>query len=329
MYEPNSEGLIMGYFEDVYLKRLNRYGTNHQERVQGQREREFENYLKKSVYKVDFSVIYPLGAGTLFTNDLITNPEEDEAGYVIANDSTLETDVSPSVLYAELQNSFDSEAGDVEIEETDSFLLVSKNLIEGIEYDLSNEYIGILEPYKQDKTQTLSYLLTRRNVILPSGYVLKTINTKGDERNWIIWWMEEIAATGYNRYVVMKANQLISWEDENKIKYTQWAHFSGPGSQKIKDMVQSTKENTVYLENENLYMFITTATNKINKNSYIEVSVENKEMAYSVSGLDCLSTKGIVYVSINPTYIRDKTEKPTQEETDSDSDFFWLNKGGN
>ena len=177
----------------------------------------------------------------------------------------METDVSPSVLYAELQNSFDSEAGDVEIEETDSFLLVSKNLIEGIEYDLSNEYIGILEPYKQDKTQTLSYLLTRRNVILPSGYVLKTINTKGDERNWIIWWMEEIAATGYNRYVVMKANQLISWEDENKIKYTQWAHFSGPGSQKIKDMVQSTKENTVYLENENLYMFITTATNKINK----------------------------------------------------------------
>ena len=44
----------MNYFEDVYLKRLNRYGTDYQSRVQAQREREFEGKLLKSIYRVDF-----------------------------------------------------------------------------------------------------------------------------------------------------------------------------------------------------------------------------------------------------------------------------------
>jgi hypothetical protein len=44
----------MNYFEDVYLKRLNRYGYDYQSRVQAQREEVFEGLLLKSVYRVDF-----------------------------------------------------------------------------------------------------------------------------------------------------------------------------------------------------------------------------------------------------------------------------------
>jgi hypothetical protein len=44
----------MNYFEDVYLKRLNRYGYDYQSRVQAQRERVFEDLLLKSLYRVDF-----------------------------------------------------------------------------------------------------------------------------------------------------------------------------------------------------------------------------------------------------------------------------------
>jgi hypothetical protein len=44
----------MSYYNDVYLKRLNRYGLDYQSRVQGQREREFEGKLLKSIYRVDF-----------------------------------------------------------------------------------------------------------------------------------------------------------------------------------------------------------------------------------------------------------------------------------
>lgn len=42
------------YYHDIYLKRLNRYGYNYQSRVQTQREKEFEDYLLKSVYRIDF-----------------------------------------------------------------------------------------------------------------------------------------------------------------------------------------------------------------------------------------------------------------------------------
>ena len=42
-----------GYY-DVYRKRLNRYGLDFQSRIQGERERDFENYLLKTIYRVDF-----------------------------------------------------------------------------------------------------------------------------------------------------------------------------------------------------------------------------------------------------------------------------------
>ena len=44
----------MKYF-DIYLKRLNRYGLDYQSRTQAKREKTFEAYLLKSVYKVDFN----------------------------------------------------------------------------------------------------------------------------------------------------------------------------------------------------------------------------------------------------------------------------------
>ena len=40
----------MSYYDDVYLKRLNRYGYDYQSRVQGQRVRLFEDYLLKTLY---------------------------------------------------------------------------------------------------------------------------------------------------------------------------------------------------------------------------------------------------------------------------------------
>ena len=44
----------MNYFEDIYKKRVNRYGTNYQNRILNQRKELFEKYLLKSIYRVDF-----------------------------------------------------------------------------------------------------------------------------------------------------------------------------------------------------------------------------------------------------------------------------------
>ena len=42
------------YYEEVYLKRLNRYGIDFQSRMQRQREENFKLQLKRSVYYVTF-----------------------------------------------------------------------------------------------------------------------------------------------------------------------------------------------------------------------------------------------------------------------------------
>lgn len=42
------------YYNEVYRRRLNRYGLDYQSRIQGQRERDFDAYLYKSIYRVDF-----------------------------------------------------------------------------------------------------------------------------------------------------------------------------------------------------------------------------------------------------------------------------------
>lgn len=39
---------------DIYKRRLNRYGLDYQSRIQGQRDRNFDDYLLKSIYRVDF-----------------------------------------------------------------------------------------------------------------------------------------------------------------------------------------------------------------------------------------------------------------------------------
>ena len=55
----------MSYFEDVYLKRLNRYGYNFQSRLQAQREENFERQLEKSIYYVQFMYDGKLQEGEL------------------------------------------------------------------------------------------------------------------------------------------------------------------------------------------------------------------------------------------------------------------------
>lgn len=64
----------MDYFNDVYLKRINRFGDNIQSRVHGQMEYDFEDKLRKSVNRVDLFDYYnkdkQIGEGILETNKI-------------------------------------------------------------------------------------------------------------------------------------------------------------------------------------------------------------------------------------------------------------------
>lgn len=235
------------YYRDVYLKRLNRYGLDYQSRIQGQRERDFENYLYKSIYRIDFEF------------DGIRHP-------------------------------------------------------------------GTLERYKQDYSETQGYLLTRRDLEIPNGTVLNIESRDGDKAPWMVWWIEQIEASGYNRYVVLKMSHLLSWS-YNKTLTEQWAYFAGPGKRTINDTIQSSGANLVFRENNNLHLFVTPFCESLIRESYFEVKQGELTQAYEIKEFDVHSTPGVAYVSVDPVAVRDKSGPPAISEDDAAEDVFWL-KGG-
>ena len=237
----------MEYFE-IYKKRLNRYGLDYQSRVQGQRDRNFDDYLLKSIYRVDF-----------WYNDTFT----------------------PATL----------------------------------------------ERYKQDYTETQCYLLTKREVKIPSGTILMIESRDGAQKPWMVWWLEEIEASGYNRYVVLKMTHLLTWRDAENILHEQWAFFQGPGTATISDTIKSSNGEALFSHNDNLYGFVTTYNNTIKRDVYFEVSYKETTNAYVVSELDVNSTPGVAYVTVDPSYIRDKSEEKVENPQSAAN--FWLNGGGN
>lgn len=237
----------MSYYDEVYLKRLNRYGYDYQSRIQGQRERNFEDYLLKTLYRVDFQ----------YGNKV---------------------------------------------------------------------HPGSLERYKQDYTQTQAYLLTRRDLTLPNGTIIKLTDQKGCCQPWMVWWLEQIQTSGYNRYVMLKMTHIMDWEDGDEV-IRQLGYFYGPGTARIKDSVKSATGDAIYTENDNLHMFITPYNKTLVKELYFEVTEGETTQAYQVSDVDINSTPGVAYVSVDPTLLRSHEARPEKNESSSESEFYWLDGG--
>ena len=239
----------MSYYDEVYLKRLNRYGTDYQSRVQGQREREFEDKLLKSLYRVDFD----------FNNEL---------------------------------------------------------------------HPATLERYKQDETQTLQYLLTRVSLNLPNGTILMIPDKDNILQPWLVYWLESIKASGYNRYVVLKMTHFITWKDREGIERSSWCYMYGQQDNMLKDELQSrSRMDGLYTENLKMSFFIMPTNEYIRKDIYLEIGNDALKEAYRVTGYDIQSTPGVEYVTVDPVYIRDNSPEPEQTEEDDDAKFFWLNGG--
>ena len=237
------------YYEDVYLKRLNRYGYDYQSRVQAQRERNFENKLLKSVYRVDFEF-------------------EDET------------------------------------------------------------HPATLERYKQDETELMQYLLTRVSLNIPNGTILMIPDKDLELQPWLVFWLESIKASGYNRYIVLKMTHYITWRDRDGIVQSSWCYMYGQQDNMLKDELRSrSRMDTLYTENLKTSFFIMPLNEKIRKDDYLEVGEGALREAYRVTGYDIQSTPGVEYVTVDPVYIRDLGPMPKQKAEDDPADFFWLNGG--
>lgn len=241
----------MGYYENVYLKRLNRYGIDFQTRIQGQREENFHRQLMKSVYYVEF------------------------------------------------------------------------------EYD-GKTYEGELIPMRQDETKTLQHLLTDVHLNIPNGTILFIPDKDFELRPWLIYYLEDLKASGYNRYIVLKMTHLLSWIDRSGVQRETWAYFYGQEDNMLKDELKSrSRSRVLYTENLKLSFFITPVNEFIKKDDYLEVGEGGLKEAYVVTGYDTQSTPGVEFVSVDPQYIRDLTPPPEQTEEDDEADFYWINRGEN
>ena len=239
----------MGFY-DIYNLRLNRYGEDYTSRMQNKREEEFERYLEKSVYRVNF----------IF--------------------------------------------GD-------------------------KKQVGSLEKYKQDDTRTLQYLLTNVHLNIPNGTILKIPNKDGRPMPWMVYWLESIEASGYNRYIMLKMTHFLKWTARDGNICSSWAYMYGQEDNMLKDEIRSrSRMDTLYGENLKSSFFVMPVTASIRKDDYIIIGEKPLQEYYRVTGYDIQSSEGVEYVTVDPIYEYDQTPAPEPEQGDDPSEFFWLN-GGN
>ena len=239
----------MNYYEDVYLKRLNRYGYDYQSRIQNQRERNFETLLLRSVYRVDF------------------------------------------------------------------------------EYD-GESHPATLEKYKQNETELMQYLLTRVSLNIPNGTILMIPDKDNIEQPWLVYWLESIKSSGYNKYVVLKMTHNITWRDREGNERSSWCYMYGQQDNMLKDEIRSrSRMDAIYGENLKSSFFVMPTTEFIRKDDYLEIGAGALKEAYRVTGYDINSTPGVEYVTVDPVYLRDNSQAPAQSEDDDPAQFFWFNGG--
>lgn len=238
----------MGYY-DIYNLRLNRYGKDYQSRIQNKREKEFEQYLAKSVYRVNF-------------------PFNDK------------------------------------------------------------KCVGSLEKYKQDDTRTLQYLLTDVNLNIPNGTILEIPDKDNIPKPWMIYWLESIEASGYNRYIVLKMTHFLTWTARDGSTCSSWAYMYGQEDNMLKDEIRSrSRMDTLYGENLKSSFFVIPTTPTIKKDDYLIIGEKPLQEYYRVTGYDIQSSEGVEYVTVDPIYEYDQSPAPEQKETDDPASFFWLNGG--
>lgn len=187
---------------------------------------------------------------------------------------------------------------------------------------------GSLEKYKQDETKTLQYLLTKVDVNIPNGTVLMIPDKDGQQRPWMVYYLEDIKASGYNRYIMLKMTHYLSWTARDGSAQTSWAYMYGQEDNMLKDEIRSrSRMDAIYAENLKMSFFVMPVNPKIKKEDYLEIGEGDLRESYRVVGYDIQSTPGIEYVTVDPTYKYDLTPAPEQTAQDDEEDFFWLNGG--
>ena len=208
----------------------------------------------------------------------------------------------------------------------DLYLLKS---IYRVDFEYNNKhYAGSLERNKQDNTETRQYLLTNIDLNIPNGTILMLTNKDNIEQPWMIYYLENIKASGYNRYIVLKMTHFLAWTARDGSEQTSYAYMYGQEDNMLKNEIRSrSRMDTVYEENLKLSFFVMPVNPNIKIDDYFIIGEKPLQEYYRVTGYDIQSTPGVEFVSVDPIYEFDLTPPPEKTEEDSDENFFWLNGG--
>lgn len=195
------------------------------------------------------------------------------------------------------------------------------------EYD-SEFYVGSFEKYKQDETQTLHYLLTNIDLNMPAGTIINLPDKDGIERPWMIYYLERIKASGYNRYIMLRMTHELTWTDRAGNEQHSLAYMYGQEDNMLKDELKSrSRMDTLYAENLKSSFFIMPRNQYIKKDDYLIIGEKPFQEYYRVTGYDIQSSEGVEYVTVDPIYEYDLTPAPEQQPDDDPTEFYWLNGG--
>jgi hypothetical protein len=198
-----------------------------------------------------------------------------------------------------------------------------------VDFEYEDEiHPATLERYKQDETELMQYLLTRVSLNIPNGTILMIPDKDLVPQPWLVYWLESIKASGYNRYIVLKMTHFIAWRDRDGREQTSWCYMYGQQDNMLKDELRSrSRMDTLYTENLKMSFFIMPTNEFLRRDDYLEIGKGNLKEAYRVTGYDIQSTPGVEYVTVDPVYLRDNSPVPEQTQEDDPDDFYWLNGG--
>lgn len=250
-----------------------------------------------------------------------------------------------------------------------------------IDFDYKDRsYEGTFERYKQDETQTLRYLFTSYDLYIENGTILwlpDPIGILGDLidenetyietnellgpqhdhpglRPWMVYYLEDTGAKGYNRYIMLRMTHYLQWKDRDRIDRQSYAYMYGQEDNMLKDELKSrSRMDPLYTEALKMSFFVMPANEHLRKDDYfiIDKTINNKKIDefYRVTGYDIQSSDGIEFVTVDPMYeyskdfhddYRYKRTIDGEEETDEQFEqrkqkekeeifdsYYWLDGG--
>lgn len=161
---------------------------------------------------------------------------------------------------------------------------------------------AVFEPYKQNETKFLSYLLTDLDIELQDGWCDEIFDLDNKSLGkWMVFYLEENHSRGYNKYVMLRMSHVISINGMGEYP----CYCYGQMSALIEDLVASRAD--VWYEDKDKDGHIIMPALNIKKDDYIIVNGDKNE-PYLVTGFDKMTIPGVIYIALNETMTRDTKE---------------------